>query len=295
MKESTAGTLLVLGAAAGFGTIGIFGELAAAIDLQLSTLLATRFAIATLLVLAVGRLRGWAVPRSGRDLAATFVLGVVYAGLAVLFFVSLRHLTAGLATIVLYAYPAIVFVLAAGVLGEAVTPGKVGALGLVLVGIWVIVDADVSGAEPVGVVLALGAAASYAVYTTASRTLVASLPPRALLLGVLVGTTAAIVGFAAVTGGLALPRGADEWAVVLGLTIAGTVVPMVLFYEGVARLEAGRVGIVSTAEPVVTVTLGAAFLAEPVTPAVVAGGFLVLGGVVLVQRGDRTPAELPRA
>jgi drug/metabolite transporter (DMT)-like permease len=37
-------------------------------------------------------------------------------------------------------------------------------------------------------------------------------------------------------------------------------------------------------EPVVTVFLGAALLDEAVTPFVVAGGALVLGGVLLVQR-----------
>jgi hypothetical protein len=69
VKESPAGTLLVLGAAGDFGTIGIFGELAAAIDLRLSALLPTRFAMATLVVLAFSQLRGWSLIRSRRHLA----------------------------------------------------------------------------------------------------------------------------------------------------------------------------------------------------------------------------------
>ncbi|MDZ7701545.1 MAG: DMT family transporter [Halobacteriales archaeon] len=285
MKESTTGTLLVLGAAAGFGTIGIFGELAAAIDLRLATLLPTRFALATLVVLALSRLRGWPLLRTRRDLATTFALGLVYTGLTLFFFVSLRHLTAGLATIVLYTYPAIVFALAATFLGERVTRAKLAALAAVLAGVVLIVDADAAGADPLGVALALGAAACYALYTTGSRTLVSDLDPRALMLGVLLGTTAGMVGFALLTTGLALPDGRTQWGVVLGLTLVGTLVPLLLFYEGVSRLEASRVGVISTVEPVVTVALGALLLGEAVTPAVVAGGALVLGGVLLVQRG----------
>lgn len=295
MKESTVGTLLVLGAAAGFGTIGIFGELAAAVDLRLSTLLVTRFALATVVVIVLGRLRGWAVPRTRSEVATTVVLGVVYTGLSLCFFISLRYLTAGLATIVLYTYPVMVFVIAVIFLRETVSLGKIVALAIVLAGVSLIVDADAAGAEPIGVGLALGAAACYAVYTTGSRRLVSSLAPRALMLGVLVGTTLSIAGYGVLTGGVGLPRGVDEWAIVLGLTLVGTIAPLLLFYEGVARLEASRVGVISTVEPVVTVTLGAVLLDEPVTPALVGGGLLVLGGVLLVQRRLEEAVDLPRA
>lgn len=290
MQESTSGTLLVLGAAAGFGTIAIFGELAAAADLGLATLLPTRFAIATLLVCAVALARGWSIPTGGRDLAVTAALGVVYTGMTLFFFVSLESLTASLAVVVLYTYPAFVFVLSAAFLGESVTVRKLAALVVVLAGVALVVGADTAGADPVGVALALCAAGCYALYTTGCRTLAASLSPRAMLLGVLVGTTASMVGYGLFAGGPGLPAGRTEWAIVLGLVLVGTVVPLLLFYEGVARLEAGRVGVVSTAEPVVTVALGALVLGEPVTPAVVAGGVLVLGGVVLVRRDRRAGA-----
>jgi drug/metabolite transporter (DMT)-like permease len=112
VKESTAGMMLVLSAARDFGTIRIFGELAAAIDLRLATLLPTRFALATLVVLAFSQLRGWSLIRSRRHLATMFALGLVYTSLTLCFFVSLRHLTAGLATIGLYTHPAFVFGLA---------------------------------------------------------------------------------------------------------------------------------------------------------------------------------------
>ena len=292
MRESTAGTLLVLGAAAGFGTIAIFGEVAGAIGLGLARLLPTRFALATLLVGLLAAGRGWALPRDRRALAATAALGLVYTAMTLLFFTSLRYLPAGLATIVLYTYPAFVVGLGAVALREPVRRRTLVALVLVVAGVALVVDADVADADLVGVGLALGAAGCYALYTAGSRSLSDALAPRALLVGVLAGTTATMVLWGLATGRLGLPRGPAEWGVTLGLALVGTVLPLLLFYEGVARLEAGRVGVVSTAEPLVTVLLGALLLGQAVTPAVAAGGALVLGGVVLVQR-DRATAEGP--
>jgi len=63
--------------------------------------------------------------------------------------------------------------------------------------------------------------------------------------------------------------------------------PIVLFVVGLERVEASRASVIGTAEPAVTVLLGATLLGEPVTPALVVGGGLVLGAVLLVQREGR--------
>jgi drug/metabolite transporter (DMT)-like permease len=287
VEESTEGTLMVFAAAAGFGTIGIFGEVAASIDLALSTMLPVRFALATVVVAAVALARDWSLP-GGRTLASTLGLGVVYTLMTLFFFVSLRHLTAGLATIVLYTYPALVVLLSAAVLGESVTARKLAALALSTAGVALVVWTDTAGADPVGVALALAAALCYAVYTAGSRSVVPRATPEGVMLGVLIGTTLSMAGYGALDGGLALPSGSAEWGVVLGLVVLSTVLPHLLFYEGVSRIEAGRVGVVSTVEPVVTVVLGALLLGERVTLVTVAGGALVLAGVVLVQRRRNT-------
>ncbi len=284
VRETTAGVLLVAAAAAGFGTIGIFGELAARIGLPLSTLLPVRFAAATAVLGGVAAARGWSLPAARRDRATALGLGVVYTVMTVLYFVSLRHLTAGMATIVLYTYPTMAIVLSAATLGESITARTAAGLGLATAGVALVVGTDAAGVTPAGVALALGAAACYAVYTAGSRYVVPRATPRGVMVGVLAGTTASMTVYGVLAGGLALPTRTTGWGIVAGITVLSTVLPHLLFYEGVSRLEAGRVGVVSTVEPVVTVVLGAALLDEPVTAAAVAGGATVLAGVVLVQR-----------
>lgn len=134
VNESTAGTVMVFAAAAGFGTIGVFGEAAAGLGLPLRTLLPARFALATAAVFAVARTRGWSLPAARRDRLAALALGVVYTLMTLAFFSSLRWLTAGLATLVLYTYPALVVLLSAPTLGESITRRTLAALVAATVG-----------------------------------------------------------------------------------------------------------------------------------------------------------------
>jgi drug/metabolite transporter (DMT)-like permease len=57
----------------------------------------------------------------------------------------------------------------------------------------------------------------------------------------------------------------------------------------------GLVGLVSTVEPVVTVALGAVFLGEPITVFVIAGGVLVLGGVLFIHAERGEPGRITEA
>lgn len=296
MRDSTVGTLLVLGAATGFGTIGIFGKVAATTNLELTTLLPLQFALATILVASLGFTQGWTFPNTSQEWSLTLALGVGYAITNLLFFVSLRYLTAGLAAIVLYTYPTFVVILSAIFLDEAITARKILSLGFVTGGVALIVGTETMDLSLIGIGLALGAAIGASVYTTGSRMVSSSIGPRTLLIGILVGATASMLVFGITGGGLALPAGQDEWGIVLGLAIVSTTIPHLLFYEGVSRLEASRVGVVSTAEPVVTVILGALLLEERITLLVVAGGILVVGGVILIQSESalaEVPSEVP--
>lgn len=283
--------MYVLGATAGFGTIGIFGELALRADIALSTLLPVRFVVALGILAGIAALRGWAWPASSREWGATLALGVVYTGMTVLYFSSLVYLTAGLATIVLYTYPTMVVVLAVWLLEETLTRLRVLALVLATAGVAIVVGAGVGAVDPLGIGLALGAAICYAVYTAGSRRLSPVMRPRSLMIGVLLGTTLSMAGYGALDGGLALPVGNAQWEIVLGLALLSTVVPHLLFYEGVARLQASQVGVLSTTEVLVTVLLGVVLLGEPVTAVLVGGGMLVVAGVLLVNADG--PAERP--
>lgn len=282
MREVTVGGLMVLVAATGFGTLAIFGKVAEAAGLTRPTLLFFRFLIGAVIVWGVLLARDEAGLLTGQPLRATGVLGVIYALLTLAYFWGLSFMTASLTAIVFYTYPIWVFVLSVILLDEHLTRPVVGALGLALAGVVLVIGIDTGTVSLFGLGLVTVAAVGYAIYNVAGRALTADTSPRVLTAHVLVVTTG-VIGVRWVQAGVQFPRTATHLWIIVGIGIIGTGLPLLLLYEGLQRIEATHASILGTAEPVSTVILGVTFLGEALPLRTVAGGLLIIGGVTLVQ------------
>jgi drug/metabolite transporter (DMT)-like permease len=279
------GTLLVLVSAVGFATLAIFGKFAYAAGLSLSTVLAFRFLLATVIVWPVLVLSGSFVRLRGLTLAVALGLGAFgYAAMSGLYFWGLTFMSAGLVAIVLYTYPVFVVVLSIITLDERVTRRTAFAVALSLAGVALIAGTDPAGADPRGIAIVLGAALILATYFTVSRATLATVDARTLTAYVMPAATVAYFGYGTAAGTLQLPGGGYQWGVVIAIAVVATAIPIFALFAGLARIGASRAAVVSTVEPAVTVLLGAALLEEPITVATVAGGAAILAAVVLVQR-----------
>ena len=286
--ETTIGGLLVFAAEAGFGTLAIFGKLAAAAGLSTSTLLLFRFVVATITIWAVFGFRGRAQLLSGRALWIALAIGTTYGVMNGLFFEGLAYLSAGLTAIVFYTYPVHVFVLATVALDERLTRLKTLALGVAVAGVGLIAGANPTRADPFGIVLVLLAAVAYAIYTTGIRATLSSVDAGTLTATALIATTLSILPYGVLTGGLSVPVGIEQWLIVFGIGLIGTAAPIVLFFRGLDRIEASHASIIGTSEPMATVLFGVALLGETITPIIILGGGFVLCGVLLIQRESRS-------
>ena len=285
MDDDTVGVTLVLVSAVGFGTLGIFGVLAAEEGLSIHTVLALRFGLAAVVVWAVLWLQGRFRLLTGRMLAIAFALGAVgYATQSGLYFLGLEFMTAGMVAIVLYTYPAFVVVIVAILHPNRVTTILLVALGLSIGGVGLITGADPAGADPRGVAIVLGAALAYSLYIVVSQRALTTVDAEILTAFVLPAAAVSFVVFGVSTGSLAMPGSLSAWGVALAIAIFATVVPVLTFFAGIAKIGASRASIISTAEPGVTVALGALVLGEPVTAVTIVGGTLVVVGVILIQR-----------
>ncbi|WP_306061756.1 EamA family transporter [Natronococcus wangiae] len=285
MDDETVGIGLVLTSAIGFGTLGIFGVIAAEEGLSIPTVLALRFSLAAVVVWAVLWLRGRFRVLTGRTLAIALALGGIgYATQSGLYFLGLEFMTAGMVAIVLYTYPAFVVCIVAITNPDRVTRVVMLALGLSIGGVALITGADPAGVDPRGVAVVLGAALAYSLYIVVSQRALTAVDAEILTAFVLPAAAVTFVGFGIGTNTLALPGSASGWGVALAIAIFATVVPVLTFFAGIARIGASRASIISTAEPGVTVALGALVLGEPVTIVTIVGGTLVVAGVILIQR-----------
>ncbi|MFC4440049.1 MULTISPECIES: DMT family transporter [Natrialbaceae] len=287
MDDETVGIALVLTSAIGFGTLGIFGILAAEEGLSIPTVLALRFSLATVVVWTFLWLRGRFRVLLGRPLAIALALGGIgYATQSGLYFLGLEFMTAGMVAIVLYTYPAFVVCIVAITNPDRVTTVVLLALGLSIGGVALITGADPAGVDPRGVAIVLGAALAYSLYIVVSQRALTTVDAEILTAFVLPAAAVTFVGFGAGTNALAMPGSATAWGVALAIAIFATVVPVLTFFAGIAKIGASRASIISTAEPGVTVALGALVLGEPVTIVTIVGGTLVVTGVILIQRED---------
>jgi len=299
---SAAGVALVVAGAALFGTLGIFGEVARDAGLSTATLLGARFLAATAILWGALALRGRPVRLAGRTVAVELGLGVVYGVMSLTYFESLAWLSAGVATLVLFTYPVQVTLVSALALDEPVTAPKALALCAALGGVALVAGGGPAFGLP-GLALVGVASLAYTTYSTGSRVMVETVSPLVHTGYVFLGVTATVLVYGAATGTLSVPSTPADWRLIAGITVIGTLLPMILFTAGLARIPASTASIVSTSEPLTTVVLGIALLGEPFTPTIGVGGAAILASVVLASptverslrarlRGNRWPTDL---
>jgi len=276
------GVALVVAGAALFGTLGIFGELARAADLSTATLLTARFLAATAMLWAYLLRRGTPVRLGNRTLAVELALGVVYGFMAIAYFESLAWLSAGVATLVLFTYPVQVTLVSAVALDEPITVAKALALVAALGGVALVTGGGSTAGLP-GLVLVGLASLAYTVYSTGSRVMVETIPPLTHAAYVFLGVTVAVLLYGVGAGTLSTPATPAHWHLIAGITVVGTLLPMLLFTAGLARIPASTASIVSTSEPLTTVVLGVLLLGEPFTPTIALGGVAILASVGLAS------------
>src|SRR5215210_6207676 len=285
MTREREGLLLCLVSAAGFGAMAIFAKEAYATGLDVTTLLALRFPMAAAMLWALIALRRRPLG-SPRGLAIGGLLGLWYAAQAGLFFSALERIDAGLASLLLYAYPALVTVAAFALGRERPDRRRVGALVLASAGVALVLAGGGTGdLDALGAALALGAAVAYTVYIVASDRLASTTPAVPFAASVVTGAALAFAVAAALNGGIEASGEGVMWAAVLASV--STVMPIVLFMAGLVRVGPSTASIASTVEPPFTVALAWIVFGETLGAVQLAGGALVLSAVVILQA--RTP------
>jgi inner membrane transporter RhtA len=218
-------------------------------------------------------------------LRAGVALGLVTAGVTLLFMQALTRLPLGTASALEFLGP----------LGVAVARSRGRARGWALVaagGVLCLTRPWAGAADPVGVLLALGAAACWAAYILLTQKvgdavrgiggLAISMPVAALAATVVAGP--GLVG--RLTPQLLL--------VGLGLAILLPVVPFTLELLALRRLTAGAFGTLMALEPAFALAIGFVALQQTPNPIAILGVCLVVAAGIGAERGGRrTPADRP--
>jgi drug/metabolite transporter (DMT)-like permease len=282
--------LAVAVSAACFSTLAVLTKLIYAYDVKPLPLLTWRFLIVSVLMASYVALTAPSALKvrlaDMRRFAVLALLG--YGAASVCFFFALASGTsASVVAMLLYTYPAMVVLASAVFQGERMDPRRIGAVVLTFAGCALVVGVFAGGVQVswLGVLLGLGAAAGYTVFTMLSYTWITE-KPRSVLMTYTFGLAALGTGvLTLITGGSLSPVGWvwQVWLLLGLIVLVPTFVAVILLFRGMKRLGTTRTAIVSTLEPLFTIALAALLLGDRLTLTQWLGAALVLTGVLLAE------------
>jgi drug/metabolite transporter (DMT)-like permease len=250
-----------------------------------------RFALGAAVLLALLRWREGTIRLAWRDLAGMAVVGVLGFGLYQVFWTTgLQWISAGDSALLIAATPVMTALLAVVAGSDSLTARKLGGALVSFAGVAIVVAGGTGlslGDSLVGDVLTLGSALCWAIYASFGapilrrhsplRTTAWAMAAGALFLVPIGGVQLAATDWSRVTP--------DIWGAVVYSALLPAAIANVIVFQGVKLLGPTRITAYQFLVPAFAVAMGALFLAEPVRPAQIVGGVVIVAGILLARSG----------
>lgn len=219
-----------------------------------------------------------------------YLQALFFAASAYLYLVSVDYLTAGLATVIFYTYPAVVALMAVFALHEKLTIKTVAALVLAMVGI-VLISGILAPQElrlsALGIVLAVAASIAFAIYMIIGQKTVAKDEQLTLTFTMsAVSALLCIVLFPTQLPAL-VHMDALQWAMGFAIALLCTVLPVFLLLAAIKRIGSTKASLISILETPFSLLLAFAVLGETLTGMQGVGCLLVVASIVVTTLPSR--------
>jgi drug/metabolite transporter (DMT)-like permease len=276
-------TLLIILSALSFGSISVLTVLVTGAGVPLLTAMAWRYLLGAIFLGTVARPRQLRSVPKQRVIQLLVIGGCGQALITYLSLYALNYIPVGPLAFLFYTYPAWVALLAAIRRTERLTPVRILALTLALVGVAIMVGVPTEKLNPIGVLLALASALLYSAYLPALEHVQEGVPSIMATLLLIAGAAMTFVIAALLRGELFLPTGGAVWSEILVLALVSTVIAFLTLIKGLAVLGPVRTSIIATVEPFFTATLGILVLGNQLSTATLVGGILIAAAVLLIH------------
>jgi drug/metabolite transporter (DMT)-like permease len=260
-----------------------------------------RYGLAAIALLVILRWTEGEIRLPRPDVARILILGGLGFGLyQILWTVGLLSIPAGDSALIIASTPVLVAVLAVVAGADTLTPMKFMGAALSFLGVVVVIAAGVGismSGSALGSLLTLAAAACWASYTAFAAPVLRRHSPLVLTTWATIGGTLVLipVGVAQLLapGALGAEQAANLVPIVLAIAYSGVLAAAlanVIVFNGVRLLGPTRVITLQSFVPPMAVVLAFIFLREPIRPAQVVGGLIIVLGVALTRRASMRPA-----
>ena len=232
--------------------------------------------------------------REQLPLRGIFTLGFLFSLAALSAFFGLERLPASTFVVLFYTYPAIVVVLSF-FLGEKIRRIAWIALGMALVGVALTVPdfTTAGGGNIIGVGFALSNAIVVALYFLISKRVFANVRDVFGASAYLLIGTLCILLLLIPIRGIQVPDNIETWLSLMAIAGFCTVMPVYAINQGIQKIGASQASLISTVEPVLSMTVAMILLGEILLPIQWVGAVFIISSVILLQL--RPPPKLKRA
>jgi drug/metabolite transporter (DMT)-like permease len=260
-----------------------------------------RYGLASVALLGILRWSEGAIRLPRPDTLRILIMGGLGFGLyQILWTTGLQSIPAGDSALIIASTPVLVAVLAVVTGADTFTPMKFAGAVLSFLGVVVVIAAGVGislSGSAAGSALTLAAATCWASYTVLAAPVLRRHSPLVLTTWATIGGTLVLVpvGIAQLLAAGALDQ---VWAgrlvpVVLAIAYSGVLaaaIANIIVFNGVRLLGPTRVITLQSFVPAMAVVLAFVFLGEPIRPAQVVGGAIIVLGVALTRLASGRPS-----
>lgn len=217
-----------------------------------------------------------------------FLCTFTYILMSASFFFSLTLIPAGLATMLLYTFPIHVLYFSYIIKNEPITKNKIYPLTITLMGVILTTGLFSKGISfnGIGIVLASLSAVFYSLYVMFIDDMVKEVNPYTSSFYIFGTSSMGFLALAIVTSTLVIPRDINVLALFIIISFL-SLVALVALSKGIELIGPTKTSIVSTIEPLSTLTFGAIIYNEIITPISVVGGLLIILGIVILRLQER--------
>jgi drug/metabolite transporter (DMT)-like permease len=231
------------------------------------------------------------LPREPRMYGHLFVMGAINIAIPfslITFAENIPSIDSSLASVINSAVPLFVIVIAAIFLpGEMITVSRLVGLLVGFVGVAILVGLDLTdlgSANAVGELALIGATISYAIGNVYAKRFVHGLRPMVpalmqVFFGLVITGTLAF----ATEHPLDVAWTSESLVSVVWLGLLGSGLAYLAYFRTLQRWGATRTSLVAYLLPIWGIGLGALVLSEPITPNMIVGAALIIGGIALVN------------
>ena len=279
------GLAIAITAASGLGLAVAMSRMAYEGGTNGLTVTTTRALLMVVGLFALCRLSGRRLRLPRRDQLHLLGLGVLMAMMFYGNVGSVEFIPVGLAALLFYTFPPMVALITIVMVRERVPASRLAAIVTAFAGLAVMLGASLARSDPLGVALALGAAASAAWNSVWVARKVGQHDPLVLTFHMALVAAVLLVSVTLLGGKLQAPVTTSGWigaALVVGLQASS--IP--LYFIALPRIGALKASMVSNVQPVISIVAAFVLYGELLTPLQFTGGALVLGAVWWMQRVD---------